>query len=154
MEPKGSIPCSQKLSIGPYLEPDLSSPTTHPISLTTILILSSHLRQGLCTGLRQSGLPAKILHACYMPFPSHPPSYDHPNYILRRVRVMKLLIMQFSPASCHFIPLRSKYFVSTLFPNTLSLCYSGYVRDHILLYILIVTFLDSNQKDKSFLTEW
>jgi hypothetical protein len=30
------------------------------------------------------------------------------NYTWRRVQVMKLLIMQFSPASCHFIPLRPK----------------------------------------------
>jgi hypothetical protein len=35
---------------------------------------------------------------------------------------MKLLIMQFSPASCHFIPLRSKYSPQHLFSNTLSLC--------------------------------
>jgi hypothetical protein len=30
----------------------------------------------------------------------------------RRVQVMKLLLMQFSPTSCHFIPLRSKIFSS------------------------------------------
>jgi hypothetical protein len=35
--------------------------------------------------------------------------HDHSNYTRRRVQVMKLLIMQFSPTSCHFIPLRSKY---------------------------------------------
>jgi hypothetical protein len=33
-----------------------------------------------------------------MPCPSHPPWLDHSNYICRRVQVMKLLIMQFSPA--------------------------------------------------------
>jgi hypothetical protein len=31
------------------------------------------------------------------------------NYTWRRVQVMKLLIMQFSPTSCHFISLRSSY---------------------------------------------
>jgi hypothetical protein len=30
MEPKGSLPCSQESSIGPYPEPDQSSPY-HPI---------------------------------------------------------------------------------------------------------------------------
>jgi hypothetical protein len=45
----------------------------------------------------------------YMPCPSHPPSLDHSNYALRRVQVMKLLIMQFSPTSCHLISLQSKY---------------------------------------------
>jgi hypothetical protein len=46
---------------------------------------------------------------CYMPCPSNPPWLDHSNYTWRRVQVMKLLIMQFSPTSHHFIPLRSKY---------------------------------------------
>jgi hypothetical protein len=44
-----------------------------------------------------------------MPCPSHLPSLDHSNYTWRRVHVMKLLIMQFSPTSRHFISLRSKY---------------------------------------------
>jgi hypothetical protein len=43
-----------------------------------------------------------------MPYPPHPPWLDHFNYTWRRVQVMKLLIMQFSP-TCHFIPFRSKY---------------------------------------------
>jgi hypothetical protein len=33
-----------------------------------------------------------------MPCPSHPPWLDHSNYTWRRVQVMKLLIMQFSPS--------------------------------------------------------
>jgi hypothetical protein len=37
------------------------------------------------------------------------PKVDHSNYAWRRVQVMKLLIMQFSPTSYHFIPLWSKY---------------------------------------------
>jgi hypothetical protein len=32
MEPEGSLPCSQELSVGPYPEPDESSPY-HPILL-------------------------------------------------------------------------------------------------------------------------
>jgi hypothetical protein len=45
---------------------------------------------------------------CYMTCPSHPSSLYHSNYIWRRVQVMNL-IMQLSPTSYHFIPLRSKY---------------------------------------------
>jgi hypothetical protein len=44
-----------------------------------------------------------------MPCRPHPPCLDHYNYTWRTVQVMELLIMQFSPASYHFIPLRSKY---------------------------------------------
>jgi hypothetical protein len=47
-------------------------------------------------------------HARYVPRPSHPPWFDHPNNIWWRVQTMQLLIMQFYTVSCHFIPLRSK----------------------------------------------
>jgi hypothetical protein len=62
-----------------------------------------------------SGFPTKILHtilkhhSCYMPHQSHPPGLDHFNYTLWRVQVMKLLIRQFSPTSCQFILISSKY---------------------------------------------
>jgi hypothetical protein len=38
-------------------------------------------------------------NACYIPCPSHPPWLDHCNHIWRRVQVMKIRIMQFSPAT-------------------------------------------------------
>jgi hypothetical protein len=44
-----------------------------------------------------------------MPRPSHLSWFDYNNYTWRRVEVMKLLIIQFSSISCHFIPLWSKY---------------------------------------------
>jgi hypothetical protein len=44
---------------------------------------------------------------------------------------MQLLIMQFSPASCHFIPLRPNILLNTLFSNTLNLCSSLNVRDQV-----------------------
>jgi hypothetical protein len=49
-------------------------------------------------------------HACYMPHLSHPHRFDHPNNMCWTVQVMKFLIMQSSPVSHHFFPLRSKYF--------------------------------------------
>jgi hypothetical protein len=45
MEPEDSIPCSQDDSNGRYPEPYQSNPI-HPISLRSILILSTHLRLG------------------------------------------------------------------------------------------------------------
>jgi hypothetical protein len=32
-----------------------------------------------------------------MSIPPHPPSFNHPNNIRRRIQVMKFIIMQFSP---------------------------------------------------------
>jgi hypothetical protein len=94
IEPEGLLPCSQEPSIGPYSEPDQSN----PISLRSILIFSTHLRLGLPSGLFPSGFPPICIplspHSCYMPYPSHPPWFDHSNYTWRRVQVMKLLIMQ------------------------------------------------------------
>jgi hypothetical protein len=78
---------------------------------------------------------------------------------------MKLLTMQFSPASYYFIRLESEYSPQCFFSNTLSLCSSLNVRDHIshpyknidkiiVLYILISTRLDSRREDKTAWTEW
>jgi hypothetical protein len=58
MEPEGSLPCSKKPSTGPYPEPNQSSPH-HPI-LRSILILSTHLRVGLPSGLFPSGFSTNI----------------------------------------------------------------------------------------------
>jgi hypothetical protein len=56
MESRGSLPCSQEPSTGPYLKPDRSSPY-HPILslLRSILILSTHLSLGLPSGLDNVG---------------------------------------------------------------------------------------------------
>jgi hypothetical protein len=48
MEPKGSLPCSQKPATRLYPEPaESSSPPSIPISLRSILMLSFHLRLGI-----------------------------------------------------------------------------------------------------------
>jgi hypothetical protein len=94
MEPEGSIPCSQEPSTGPYPEPYQSTPS-HPIFLRSILILFTHLRLSIPSGLFPSGLPTNILyaflfspHSCYMPRPYHPSWLDYSNYTWRRVQRM------------------------------------------------------------------
>jgi hypothetical protein len=83
-----------------------------PLSLGSILILSSHLCLGVPSGFfwlshqNTICIPLSLPHACYMPCPSHP--WFNPNYIWRRVQVVKFLIVHFSPASYHSIPLRSR----------------------------------------------
>jgi len=92
----------------------IQSISSYPISLRSFLMLSSHLCLGLPTCLFPSGFPTKILctshlsHMCYMP-PSHPPWLDPPSNIWWTMQVMTLLIIQSSPASCHFLQLRFKY---------------------------------------------
>jgi hypothetical protein len=44
-----------------------------------------------------------------MSYVSHSPWLNHSNYIWRRVQVMKLLIVQFSPTSNYFVPLHPRY---------------------------------------------
>jgi len=50
-----------------------------------------------------------LFHAWYIPCLPHPPWLDHPNNIWWSIHIIKLLIMQSSSASYHFLPLRSKY---------------------------------------------
>jgi hypothetical protein len=59
MEPEGLLPCSQEPSIGPHPQSDQSSP------YHTILILSTHLRLGLPSGLISSDLPTDNLYAFF-----------------------------------------------------------------------------------------
>jgi hypothetical protein len=63
MEHEGLLPRLQKHAIGPYSQPDASSPHSHPIFLRSILISSSHLYLGLPSGLFPLGFPTKILYA-------------------------------------------------------------------------------------------
>jgi hypothetical protein len=55
-----------------------------------------------------------LSHACCVRHPHHPFWFDNPNQILWTVQIMKLLIAQFSPSSCHFLLLDV---LSTLFSN-------------------------------------
>jgi hypothetical protein len=84
------------------------------MSLRFILLLSTHLSVCLPSDLFPAIFPTKILytsfsHVSYMPRQSRPPRLDHSNYTWWRVQVTQLLIMQFPPAFCHFISVRSTY---------------------------------------------
>jgi hypothetical protein len=63
MECNGSLPCSKQPAIRPVIEPCKSNPPSHPVSLRFILILFSHLRLRLPSGLISSGSFTKSLYA-------------------------------------------------------------------------------------------
>jgi hypothetical protein len=116
----------------------------------------------LCLGLPYSSSP----HACYIPCPSHPPWLVHSNWIWRRVYVMKLHIIQFSPISylltlhpfsVHIFssPLSSQIpsaytrFSSLNVKGQLSLSYKPTPKI-IVLCILIFAFSHGRREDKRF----
>ena len=66
----------------------IQSINPHPTSWRSILILSTHLRLGLPTGLLPSGFPTKtlysptlLIHTRHMPSPSHSSRFHHPHNI-------------------------------------------------------------------------
>jgi hypothetical protein len=72
--------------------------------------------------------------------------------------------MKFSQVSLYFLPLGPKYYPHILFSNTLILCFSYKVRDHVsrpykttsrnmVFHILIFKFLNRRWQNKRFCTE-
>jgi hypothetical protein len=73
MEPEGSLLCSQEPSVGSFPEPEsIHSIPPYPISLRSILILSTHLRLDLPSSLFPYGFTTNILYAfLFSPFVPH-----------------------------------------------------------------------------------
>jgi hypothetical protein len=63
-----------------------------------------------------------VSHACYMPCQCHPPWLDHSSNICWSVQLMKLLIMQSSLASHHFLPHDDGIFAASTAVNDANIC--------------------------------
>jgi len=99
----------------------------YPTSWRFILILSSHFRLGLPSGLFPSGFSTKTLytpltHSRYMLRPSHSSRFYHPKNTGWRVQTIKLLNMYVSPLPCYLFPLRPKYSPQQPQPTFLPQC--------------------------------
>jgi len=114
----------------------IQSTLSYPISIRSILMLSSHLSMPRSSKLsfpfRFSGQNFICLshssHTFYMLCPSHSPSFDHPNNTWWSMLIMKPLLMQSSSSSSHFLLFRSSYssqhsVVKTLIIYVLSLAW-------------------------------
>jgi len=96
--------CPPPVPILSQLDPVHTPP--HPTSWRSILILSSHLRLGLPSGLFTTGFSHQKLvyasllpHTCCMPRPSHSSRFRHPNNIGWGIQMIKLLTVWFSLTS-------------------------------------------------------
>ena len=170
MEPKGSLPHSQVPATCPYPEPARSCPypTSHFLKIHLNIILPSvsgspqwslSFRFPHQIPVQASPLP----HMHHMPRPSHFLDFITRTILGEQCRSLSSSLCSFLHSSVTSSLLGKNILLNTPFSNTFSLCSSLTVIDQvshpyttgkiIVVYILILKFLDSKLEDKRFHTK-
>jgi len=131
MEPEGSLPYPQEPATCPYPDPAQLSLT----SWISNVVLSSHLRLDLLSGLFCSGLPP-ISPVC-TPCESH--TLDISFFLIwwpekHLLHTVKLFLMESSPLPCYLFLLRPKYPRHSVLAQTPS----AYVPPSTILLLLLL----------------
>jgi len=96
-----------------------------------------------------------VCFSCFhMPSPSEISWIDHLNNIWAAVKIMKCLIIQFSPVSCYLLPLRPICLPQCLLLNALSLCCAKfYIEINLIIWFYCGSRLTSNPRQMAVMTE-
>ena len=169
---QSSLPHSQVFAASPCPEPDQSSPSPHPASWRSILILSSHLFLGLLSNLFISGSSIKTLCASLLS-PLHA-SYPAPLVLLDLITqiVFSEDYISWSSSLCSLLHapvahslLRTRCLPQhpileqrqpMLLPHCVRPALTPTQNNSriIFLYVLIFVHLDSELEDKRICNEW
>ena len=119
-----ATPCGTKFTTARHI----SSTHSHTSSLRSISVLSFQIRLHIPDSIFLPGLSYKNsvymclpTHASSMPRPSRPPWFHHSNNIWMKIEIMKPRFQQLSAASCYFLPLGPRSWLTTLLSNTFDL---------------------------------
>ena len=152
------------------LATSIQSNPHYPTSSRSILILSSHLRLGLPSGVFPSGFPHQNPVKTYIPIRATCPAHlIHPDFITQTMFGEQYRSLSSSLCSFLHYPVTSSLLgpnilLNTLFSNTLNLRSSLNISDQVshpyktkgkitVLYILIFKFLDSKLEHRRFYNE-